>query len=77
MTDTASWIVFGKDRYHLNGEMERWCKDNVGEGGWTYDTPKTWEGMDSKVWIMHSMFGNTTFAFKDSKDLTMFLLRWA
>jgi hypothetical protein len=73
----ASWITFGKDRYHLNGEMERWCRDNVGEGGWTYNTPKTWEGMEGKIWIMHSMFGNTTFAFKEAKYLTMFILRWS
>lgn len=77
MTDTASWITFGKDRYHLNGEMEQWCKEKIGEGGWSYANPKTWEGMHGKIWVMHSMFGNTTFAFKDSKDLTMFLLRWA
>jgi hypothetical protein len=32
--------------------------------------------MNGKIWVMHSMFGNTTFAFKDAKHLTMFLLRW-
>ena len=77
MSDVASWITFGKDRYHLNGAMEQWCKQHIGEGGWSYANPKTWEGMHGKIWVMHSMFGNTTFAFKDSKDLTMFLLRWA
>jgi hypothetical protein len=77
MNDVASWITFGKDRYHLNGEMEQWCKENIGEGGWSYANPKTWEGMHGKIWTMHSMFGNTTFAFKDSKHLTLFLLRWA
>jgi hypothetical protein len=76
MNDTASWTTFGKDRYHLNGEMERWCLDNVGNGGWTYSTPETWEGMDGKVWIMHSMFGNTTFCFKEAKHLAWFMLRW-
>ena len=74
---TASWITFGKDRYHLNGEMERWCRDNVGEGGWHYDTPKSWAGMGGKIWSIHSMFGNTTFAFKEAKHLTMFILRWS
>jgi hypothetical protein len=76
MSNIASWITFGKDRYHQHPEMEQWCHQNVGTGGWSYDTPKTWEGMN-KVWVMHSMFGNTTYCFKDSKDLTMFLLRWA
>jgi hypothetical protein len=57
--------------------MEYWCEKNIGKGGWTYSTPETWEGMDGKVWIMHSMFGRTTFAFKDPKHLTMFLLVWA
>lgn len=77
MSDVASWITFGKDRYHLNGEMERWCHDNIGKGGWSYDTPKTWDGMGGRVWAMHSLFGHTTFVFKDSKHLTMFLLRWS
>jgi hypothetical protein len=77
MTDTASWITFGKDCYHLNGEMEQWCRDNVGNGGWTYGSPATWEGMEGKIWTMHSMFGNTTFCFKEAKHLTMFILRWA
>ena len=77
MTDTASWITFGKDRYHLNGEMEQWCKDNVGPGKWIGGTLKTWEGMEPNVWVIESMFGNTTFSFKDPKHLTHFLLRWA
>ena len=76
-TDTASWITFGKDRFHLNTKMEKWCRDNLGPGGWTYDKPKTWEGMGDKSWSIHSMFGHTTFAFKDPKHLTMFILRWS
>lgn len=76
MTDTASWITFGKDRYHQHPEMDQWCRDNIGEGGWTYETPKTWEGMNGKIWVMYSMFGNTTFAFKESKHLAWFMLRW-
>ena len=77
MSNTESWVTFGKDRYSQHPEMEQWCRSTIGEGGWTYETPKTWEGMGGKIWVMHSMFGNTTFAFKNSKDLTMFLLRWA
>lgn len=63
-------ITFGKDRYHLNNQMEAWCKECIGDGGWGYDT-------SNKIWIMHTMFGNTTFAFKEAKHLTMFMLRWS
>jgi hypothetical protein len=76
MSDTASWITFGKERYWQHPDMEQWCHEHVGTGGWSYQTPETWEGMNGKIWVMHSMFGNTTFAFKDAKHLTMFLLRW-
>ena len=70
-------ITFGKDRYHLNGAMETWCADHIGRGGWTFDSPKTWEGMkDGWVWTMHSMFGNTTFCFKEEKHFNWFVLRW-
>ena len=77
MSNTASWITFGKDRYHLNGAMEVWCAEHIGKGGWTHGTPKTWEGMNGWIWTVHSMFGHTTFAFKDAKHLTMFILRWS
>lgn len=77
MSDITSCITFGKNLYYLNDAMEVWCAEHIGPGGWTYDTPKTWEGMGRKIWVMHSMFGNTTFVFKYPKHLTMFLLRWA
>lgn len=70
-------ITFDKTRYHQQYEMESWCKNNIGPGGWTYESPKTWEGMQDKIWVMHSMFGNTTFVFKDQKHLSMFILKWA
>jgi hypothetical protein len=78
---TIGWhkmeITFGKDRYSQHREMEQWCKDNIGPGGWTYSSPKTWEGMGDRIWIMHSTFGNTTFAFKDPRHYTLFVLRWS
>ena len=77
MADTMHEITFGKDRYHLQGEMERWCKTYIGPGGWTGATPKTWEGMGSKVWVIHCMFGETTFAFKEPKHFTLFSLYWS
>jgi hypothetical protein len=70
-------ITFGKERYHQHPEMEQWCHKNIGLGGWTYETPKTWEGMSNKIWSVDSMFGNTTFSFKNSKDYIMFILRWS
>ena len=75
-TQTSNWVTFGKDRYHQHPEMDQWCRDNIGVGKWVHDSPKTWEGMGSNIWVMHSMFGNTTFCFKEAKHLTWFLLRW-
>jgi hypothetical protein len=62
-------ITFGKERYHLNGAMEYWCADHIGKGGWLreYDD----------MWNINSIFGNTTFKFKNEKDYTWFVLRWA
>jgi hypothetical protein len=68
-------ITFGKDRYHEHTEMERWCHEHIGKGGWScFDN---WEGLDGKIWLMYSMFGNTTFAFKENKHYTLFVLRWS
>lgn len=69
-------ITFGKDRYHQHPAMEDWCHENIGPGGWTWGGPSTWEGLGNKIWIMHSTFGNTTFAFKDARHYTLFVLRW-
>ena len=73
----VSWITFDKERYHQHRDMEQWCHDHIGLGGWTYSTPETWDGMEGKIWIMHSMFGRTTFVFKEAKHLTWFILRWS
>ena len=62
-------ITFGKDKYHLNRAMEQWCRDNVGDGGWTQ--------MDGESWYIKSMFGHTTFTFRNPTDLTLFALRWS
>ena len=73
MSELAYWITFGKDQYYLNGSMEQWCLDHVGKGGWLY----RFDQDDSDMWGIKSMFGNTTFMFKEPKDYTMFILRWA
>ena len=70
-------ITFGKDHYHLNGEMEQWCRTYAGEGRWIGGQLKTWEGMESYVWAIESMFGNTTFMFKEDKHYMWFVLKWS
>ncbi len=69
--------TFGKDCYHQHSEMIQWCEDNIGKGRWLSGTPRTWEGLEELNWSVDSMFGNTTFAFKDPKHLTWFMLRWS
>jgi hypothetical protein len=69
-------VTFGKGYYHLNGEMEQWCKDNIGPGMWTYGGVNEWAGLGDNTWTIHSMFGNTTFTFKELKHLNWFVLRW-
>lgn len=67
------FITFGKDRYHQHPEMEAWCAEKIGKGGWIY----RFEQSGDDLWGVKSMFGNTTFSFKDPKHLTLFLLVWA
>jgi hypothetical protein len=62
-------VTFGKERYHQINDMVRWCKDNIGDGGWLAG--------DHDWWACEGAFGNTTFKFKRDADHTMFLLRWA
>lgn len=71
-----NFVTFDKDKYHLQREMETWCKKYVGEGGWTNGATENWDSMGSKLWTITSMFGRTTFAFKEEKHYTFFILRW-
>ncbi len=71
----TNFITFGKDQYHLHREMESWCEQQFGQGKWIGERyPKDWTGMPD--WTVHSMFGNTTFAFKEEKHYTWFILKW-
>ena len=72
----VNFITFDKDKYHLHLIMEQWCRDNIGRGEWTSWKDAPWPG-DSTKWVIHSMFGRTTFLFLESVDLTAFKLRWA
>lgn len=72
-----NWITFNNTRYHLNGAMEEWCRKHIGAGKWIGNRLTTWEGMEPNVWAIESMFGNTTFMFKEDKDYMWFLLRWS
>ena len=69
----ANEVTYGKDRYHQHREMEMWCKKNIGEGRWTHGEPSRW---DDNTWVMWSMFGNTTFCFKNPEDLINFKNTW-
>jgi hypothetical protein len=56
--------------------MEQWCRDTIGEGKWIGEPcPRDWT--DLPDWTIHSMFGNTTFAFKHARHYTWFILRWS
>ena len=71
-------ITFGKDRYSQQNEIADWCREHIGPGGWTLEDYKTWHWTtDGKIWAMYGMFGNITYAFKEPKHLTAFILRWS
>lgn len=71
-----NYITFDKERFHLNDEMQNWCSHKFGPGNWIGErTVKDWEGMQVN-WTIHSMFGHTTFSFKNPKDYHWFILRW-
>ena len=62
-------VEFGRDKYHLQGEMVKWCKENIGKGGWLQ--------AEGAVWSVDSAFGTTFFKFVNESDATLFRLRWA
>lgn len=61
-------VELDKDKYHLIEDMNRWLRDNVGDGGWM-------PMLDAR-WKIEGAFGHHTYTFKDPKDATLFALRW-
>lgn len=61
-------VRFGKRQYHLIEDMNSWCKNNIGAGGWL-------AAPDHK-WKIEGAFGEHTYTFKDPKDAVLFMLRW-
>jgi hypothetical protein len=75
-SENSNYITLSKRRYHEHRDMVDWCSEHIGPGGWSWDTPKTWEDMGNKIWVVFGVFGNITFFFKDPKHLTYFILKW-
>jgi hypothetical protein len=66
--EDREFVTFGKDKYHLNREMEQWCEEHIGPGGWVR--------CNNDLWNVTSIFGDTTFSFKEKEHLTWFMLVW-
>ena len=67
-------VIFGKDRYHQQSEMQEWCEKNVGPGSWSYN--RDIENPED-TWCINSMFGTTFFTFRHEQDATAFKLVWS
>lgn len=68
-------VIVDKGQYHQQREMIQWCEEFVGKGCWTWEPPLMFEGMYVD-WTVCCTFGTTVFSFKDSKQATLFRLKW-
>lgn len=70
-------VQFNNRQYHLQGDMIEWCEKHIGQNpsgtNWVYAPPNDWE---DRIWCVSSMFGNTSFYFKNPGDATAFSLKW-
>lgn len=66
-------VTLGKDRYHQQQEIIRWCRETLGPGGWNRSLVINDSG---DVWRVDSMFGHTHFWFREEKHYMLFCLRW-
>lgn len=66
-------VKFGKDRYHLQETMIKWCREHISANyGWREPNRERW-GDD---WGIACAFGTTFFYFVDEEDAMFFKLRW-
>jgi len=72
-------VQFDKHYYHLQNDMQKWCKEYIGPGGWGNPEPINdieYFDRDNLKWYIDCMFGNTFFFFRNDRDATLFMLRW-
>lgn len=69
-------IEFDKTRYYQQDAMQKWCEQFIGPGTWSHYAIDYWPDDTTALWIVQSVFGYTTFAFKEEQHLHWFLLKW-
>ena len=62
-------IRFSREHYHLINDMWEWCTENFGQGQWAGNT-------FTRDWSIETVFGYTTFVFKDDEQALIFKLKW-
>jgi len=67
-------LRLGREYYHRLRDIERWCRDNVGDGDWA---PRSEFREDQNLqWSINQIFGHTYVRFRRDRDATMFALKW-
>lgn len=67
-------LRLGREYYHRLRDIERWCRDNVGDGDWA---PRSeFRGDRNLQWSINQTFGHTYVRFRRDSDATLFTLKW-
>lgn len=72
-------FIVDRDRYHMLDDIMTWCSKNIGAGGRVFDIdPWSMHSINwgEDLWVVKTTFGVSIFAFRKSKDATLFALRW-
>jgi hypothetical protein len=69
MTEFQYEHVVGKDQYHLLTEMQQWCRDCIGPGGYLREPMSNWS--------IETAFGTSFFKFQRERDRNWFMMRWS
>lgn len=67
-------LRLGREYYHQLKDIERWCRDNVGEGDWA--TRLEFREDRNIQWSINVTFGYTCLRFRRDSDATLFTLKW-
>jgi hypothetical protein len=66
-TDKFS-ITLDRDHYSKQMEIQHWCEEYIGPGGWIPS--------ERYKWLIESTFGYTRMTFKNQRDANWFAMRW-
>jgi len=69
-------VKCGREFYSRQEQLIKWCKENIGPGGWEESPALLFADRHQWVWTIYCLFGYSTFDFVNDEDGKRFKEHW-